>query len=184
MGTHHRRRKKLLQRWRNQVHGPFVILLLILTTVFTIVTQTKAKNITYNLAIFPASEHTKELKKRMGTNTFMKLELEEPFDTWKAQLLDHIHKTLAPNVLKFANYEATFTVPRVSTAPMAISSDKEYTDMLECIGRTKDLICSVFVQECQQMPSSKVCRHVHNIYLLLTTLYLAEARERECSRGR
>ncbi|KIJ92999.1 hypothetical protein K443DRAFT_41299, partial [Laccaria amethystina LaAM-08-1] len=120
-----------------------------------IVAQTKVKNITYNLAIFPASEHTKELKKRTGTNTFMKLEVEEPFDTWKAQLLVRIDKTLAPNVLDFVNYETTFTVPRVSTAPMAISCDDEYMDMLERIGRTKDLVCYVFVQERQQIPSSK-----------------------------
>jgi hypothetical protein len=105
----------------------------------------------------------------------MKLEVEELFDTWKAQLLVRIDKTLAPNILDFVNYETTFTVPCVSTPPMAISCDDEYMDMLECIGRTKDLVCYVFVQEHQQIPSSKVCRHLHNSYLLLTTLYPAEA---------
>jgi hypothetical protein len=83
--------------------------------------------------------------------------VEDPFNTWKAQLLVCIEKTLAPNVLDFDNYETTFTVPRVSTAPMAISCDEEYTDMLERIGRTKDLVCAVFIQEHQQMQSSKVC---------------------------
>ncbi|EDR13143.1 uncharacterized protein LACBIDRAFT_322603 [Laccaria bicolor S238N-H82] len=123
--------------------------------VFAIAAETKAKNITYNLVIFPTSECMKELKKRAGTNTFMKLEEEEPFDTWKAQLLVCIDKTLTPTVLDFANYETTFTVPHISTAPMAISCDEEYTDMLECIRRTKDLVCAVFVQEHQQMLSSK-----------------------------
>ena len=46
--------------------------------------------VTYNLAIFPTSERTKELKKRNGKNTFMKLDNDEPFNTWKAQLLVHI----------------------------------------------------------------------------------------------
>ena len=40
--------------------------------------------VTYNLAIFPAEEHMKDLKKQTGKNTVMKLDTNEPFDTWKA----------------------------------------------------------------------------------------------------
>lgn len=104
-------------------------LLFFFSLVFIIVTEIKAKNITYNLTIFPASKCMKELKKQAGTNTFMKLEVEEPFNTWKAQLLACIHKILTLNVLNFVNYETTFMVPHISTTLMAKSPNEEYTDM-------------------------------------------------------
>ena len=102
----------------------------------------------------------------------MKLDTDEPFDTWKAQLLVRIDKILAPNILDFANYEVNFTVACISVAPMAISCDEEYLDMLGCVARTRDLVCNIYVQELQQMASSKVCRRVYAQYLLLTMLYI------------
>ena len=108
-----------------------------------------AKIITCNLAIFPASERMKELKKRTGKNTFMKLDIEEPFDTWKAQLLVRINKMLPPDLLDFANYEVNFTVAHISTTPMAISCNEEYDDMLSHVSRTKDLLCAIYIQELQ-----------------------------------
>ena len=114
--------------------------------------------VTYNLAIFPAKERMKDLKKRTGKNTFMKLDTNEPFDTWKAQLLVRIDKILAPEMLDLANYEVNFTVARISVAPMAISCDEEYIDMLGRVARTRDLTCTIYVQELQQMASSKVCQ--------------------------
>ena len=130
-----------------------------------------AKTITYNIAIFPESECMKELKKRTGKNTYMKLDKEEPFDTWKAQLLVRINKMLPPDMLDFANYEVNFTVARISTAPMAISCDEEYTDMLSRVLRTRDLVCAIYVQERQQMASSKVSQQVYAQYKLLTGMF-------------
>ena len=88
----------------------------------------------------------------------MKLDTNEPFDTWKAQLLVRIDKILAPEMLDLANYEVNFTVARISVAPMAISCDEEYIDMLGRMARTRDLTCTIYVQELQQMASSKVCQ--------------------------
>lgn len=44
--------------------------------------------------------------------------------------------------------------------------------------RTQDLVCYVFVQKHQQMPSSKVCGHLHDIFLLLT-IYILQKHEKE-----
>jgi hypothetical protein len=112
--------------------------------------------VTYNLAIFSASEHTKELKKRNGKNTFMKLDNNKPFDTWKAQLLVRINKILLPEKLDFNHYEVNFTIARISTALMAISCEEEYEDMLERLGKTKNPVCTILVQELRQTSSLKV----------------------------
>lgn len=111
---------------------------------------------TYNLAIFPTSERTKELKKQNGKNTFMKLDDDEPFDTWKAQLLVRIDKILQPEKLDFNHYEVNFTIARISTAPMPISCEEEYKDMLERLGKSKNPVCNILVQELRQTSSSKV----------------------------
>jgi len=112
--------------------------------------------VTYNLAIFPTSEHAKDLKKKIGKNTFMKLDNEKPFDTWKVQLLVCINKILLPKKLNFNHYEVNFTIACISTAPMAISCEEEYKDMLECLGKSKNPVCNIFVQDIQQTSSSKV----------------------------
>src|ERR1700678_1419580 len=72
-----------------------------------------AKKITFNIAMFSAKEHSKDLKKRTGKNTYMVLNDNEPFDTWSAQLLVKINKTLNPSKLNINDYEIHFTVARV-----------------------------------------------------------------------
>jgi len=111
---------------------------------------------TYNLAIFPTSERAKDLKKKIGKNTFMKLDDEKPFDTWKAQLLVCIDKILLPKKLDFNNYDVNFTIACISMAPMAISCEEEYKDMLERLGKSKNPVCNIFVQDIQQTSSLKV----------------------------
>jgi hypothetical protein len=113
-----------------------------------------ARNFTFNIAMFPAKEHSKDLKKRIGKNTYMDLNNNEPFDTWRAQLLVRIEKTLNPRKLDINNYEIHFTVARVSPSPLMVSSDEEYENMLERVGRSKDSACNVYVQE--RRSSSKV----------------------------
>ena len=112
--------------------------------------------VTYNLAIFTTSERTKELKKRNGKNTFMKLDDDEPFNTWKAQLLVRIDKILQPEKLDFNHYEVNFTIAHISTAPMLISCEEEYKDMLERLGKSKNPVCNILVQELRQTSSLKV----------------------------
>lgn len=113
-----------------------------------------AKKFTFNIAMFSAKEQSKDLKKRAGKNTYMVLDNNEPFDTWKAQLLVRIEKTLMPSTLDINNYEIHFTVARISPSPLMVASDEEYVNMLEWVGRSKNSSCNVYVQELYS--SSKV----------------------------
>ena len=112
--------------------------------------------IRYNISVFSASERMKELKKKNGKNTYMKLHAEEPFDTWKAQLLVRIDRTLSPTTLDIMHYEVNFSVPRIQPSPMAVSQEEEYTDMVECASKSKECICTIYVQELQAL-TKKVC---------------------------
>jgi len=105
------------------------------------------------LIMLPASERTKvDVKKRKAiTSTFMKLDSDEPFDTWKAQLLVRIEKAFSPDDIDFTKYEIGFTIPRVIVSPMSVMVEEEYNDMLERIMKTKDSSCSVYIQELVQI---------------------------------
>jgi hypothetical protein len=111
--------------------------------------------------MFPAKERSKDLKKRTGKNTYMILNNNEPFDTWNAQLLVKIEKMLNPSKLNISDYEIHFTIARISPLPLMVSSEEEYANMLERMGKSKDLACKVYVQELQS--SSKVCIQIHGV---------------------
>ena len=87
----------------------------------------------------------------------MKLDTDKLFNTWKAQLLVCINKILTTNTLDFANHEVNFTVSCISITLMVISCDEEYIDMLGYLVRTRDLVCTIYVQELQLVALSKVC---------------------------
>jgi hypothetical protein len=113
-----------------------------------------AKKFTFNIAMFPAKERSKDLKKRTDKNTYMTLNNNEPFDTWNAQLLVKIDKTLNPSKLNIDDYEIHFTIPRISPSPLVVSSNEEYANMLERVSKSKNLTCNVYIQELHS--SSKV----------------------------
>jgi len=113
-----------------------------------------AKKLTFNIAMFSAKEGSKDLKKRAGKNAYMVLNNNAPFDTWRAQLLVRIEKTLMPSKLNINNYEIHFTIARISPSPLMVASDEEYANMLERVGRSKDSACNVYIQELHS--SSKV----------------------------
>ena len=52
----------------------------------------------------------------------MDLNNNEPFDTWRAQLLVRIEKMLNPCKLNINNYEIHFTVAHVSPSLLMVSS--------------------------------------------------------------
>jgi len=101
----------------------------------------------FNIAMFSAKEDLKDLKKRAGKNAYMVLNNNEPFDTWRAQLLVRIEKTLMPSKLDIKNYEIHFTIARISPSSLMVVSDEEYVNMLEQVGRSKDFACNVYIQE-------------------------------------
>ncbi|KAG1726413.1 uncharacterized protein EDB91DRAFT_1254310 [Suillus paluster] len=66
----------------------------------------------YNISIFPIAEMKKDdPKKRKGTNTYLKLGLSEPFDTFKAQVLQKINEQTKPEKISYDNYTALYAIP-------------------------------------------------------------------------
>ena len=106
-----------------------------------------AKKLTFNIAIFSEKERLKDFKMKTGKNTYMVLNNNEPFDTWRAQLLVRIEKLLNPSELDNNDYEIHFTIARISPQPLMVSSEEEFANMLERVEKSKDLACNVYVQE-------------------------------------
>ena len=75
--------------------------------------------------MFSVKECSKDLKKQISKNTYMDLNNNKPFNTWRAQLLVQIEKTLSPHKLNINDYEVHFTVAHVSPSPLMVSLDEE-----------------------------------------------------------
>ena len=112
-----------------------------------------AKKLTFNIALFSVKERSKDFKKKTGKNMYMVLDSNEPFNTWRAQLLVRIEKTLNPSKLDINNYKIHFTIACISPSPLMVSSEEEFANMLERIGKSKDLACNVYVQELRSSDS-------------------------------
>ena len=97
--------------------------------------------------MFSAKEALKDLKKWTGKNTYMVLNSNLPFDTWRAQLLIRIENTLKPRKLDINDYKIHFTITHISPLPFLVALDEVYLNMLEQVGRSKDSECNVYVQE-------------------------------------
>lgn len=105
-----------------------------------------ALKITYNLALFPASEFKKDLKKCKGSNAYFKLNDDEPFDTWKAQLLVRISDKLSPASLLFDDYDINFTIPRISPSPLAVANEEDYDLLRERVRKAKNFEVNIIIQ--------------------------------------
>jgi hypothetical protein len=109
---------------------------------------TNSEKITYNIAIFSASENRKtDVKKRSGKNTFMKLDSDESFDTWKAQLLVRIDSLMKPDHLDIDYYEVSFAIPRISPSPINVTSNNDYTMLIERSLKNKEKSANIYIQE-------------------------------------
>ncbi|KIK37678.1 hypothetical protein CY34DRAFT_44831, partial [Suillus luteus UH-Slu-Lm8-n1] len=65
--------------------------------------------ITYNILIFPIAEMKKDdPKKRKGTNPYLKHSPSEPFDTFKAQVLQKINEQTKSENISYSSSKATF----------------------------------------------------------------------------
>ncbi|KAF8835495.1 hypothetical protein BDN67DRAFT_1015519 [Paxillus ammoniavirescens] len=102
---------------------------------------------TYNLSIFPALEFKKDMKKRKGSNMYFKLDDDEPYNTWKAQLLVKINEKMSLTMLSFDNYDVSFTIPHVSPSPLAIVLGDDSNLLLEHVRKAKNTEATVVVQE-------------------------------------
>jgi len=97
----------------------------------------------------------------------MKLNNNEPFDTFKAQLLVQIDKHFTPKRLNLANYQILFSIPRISPMPMVLAENEDYQLFLERITKAKDHTCAIYVQQLVDEPANKVyplC-HLEDVFL-------------------
>ncbi|KAJ8581200.1 hypothetical protein M405DRAFT_832955 [Rhizopogon salebrosus TDB-379] len=104
--------------------------------------------VTYNILILPHSEIKKDdVKKRSGTSTILTLHLDEPYDTFKAQILCKIDKETSPATLSFDNYKAFFSIVRISPKPTALSDESDYKELIKRLKKTKEPIVTIYAQE-------------------------------------
>ncbi|KAF8833489.1 hypothetical protein BDN67DRAFT_1017495 [Paxillus ammoniavirescens] len=78
---------------------------------------------------------------------YFKLDDDEPYNTWKAQLLVKINEKMSPTMLSFDNYNVSFTMPCVSPSPLAIVLGDDYNLLLERVRKAKNTEATVVVQE-------------------------------------
>jgi hypothetical protein len=104
--------------------------------------------ITFNISFYTLKEGSKDVKKRISCHsTYMKLKNDEPFDTFKAQLLVRIDKHFTPKRLDIADFQVLFSIPRISPMPMILAENDDYQLFLERITKAKDHTCAIYVQQ-------------------------------------
>ncbi|KAG1754121.1 hypothetical protein EDD22DRAFT_1000960 [Suillus occidentalis] len=96
-----------------------------------IVNNPQRPKITYILAMFPEDQLQKPEKQRKAINAFLCLSSDQEFDTLKAQILQKISEKLKPKTLTYENYSIEWYIPRLQTAPLALSSADDYKFLLE-----------------------------------------------------
>jgi len=131
---------------------------------------THVLNLGFNLSFYALKEGSKDLKKRIAChNAYMKLNNNEPFDTFKAQLLIRIDKYFTPRKLNIANYLILFSIPRISPMPMTLAKGEDYQLLLERIAKAKGHTCAIYVQEIVDDQAHRV----RNIFLWNSSFLMA-----------
>ncbi|KAG0692852.1 hypothetical protein DFH29DRAFT_1008031 [Suillus ampliporus] len=115
-----------------------------------------AREVTYNVLILPYAEIKKDdIKKWSGTSTILTLHLDEPFDTFKAQILCKINKETSPATLSFDNYKAFFSIIRISPKPTSLSDEDDYKELMKCLMKIKEPIVTIYAQELSDLKKHK-----------------------------
>jgi hypothetical protein len=121
---------------------------------------------TYNIMILPHTELKKDdIKKRVGTATILSLCLDEPFDTFKAQVLRKIEKETNPAVLLFENYKTFFTIVRIAPQVTSLADEDDYKELIKRLQRATSPAATIYVQELSVV--KKVCNAYTLIYQLI-----------------
>jgi hypothetical protein len=122
-------------------------------------------------------EASKDVKKRISSHsTYMKLNNNESFNTFKAQLLVWINKHFTPKRLSLADYQVLFSIPHISPMPMVLAENEDYQLFLEHIAKAKDQTCAIYAQQLFDEPANKVyplC-HLEDVFL---SYFSTEVRE-------
>ncbi|KAF9232534.1 hypothetical protein BU15DRAFT_54905, partial [Melanogaster broomeanus] len=101
--------------------------------------------VTYYLAMFSESQMRKPEKQRKSVNTFLSLSSDVDFDTLKAQVLQKICEKLAPKTLAYENYSIEWTIPRIQTAAMSLSSSADYKFLIDHALKQKNPSANVVI---------------------------------------
>ena len=93
---------------------------------------TAPSKVDYILTVFSAADMKKPATRREPKKSSIQLSADEPWDTFKAQLLVKIDDLLKPSTLSIDDYEILFSIPRVVTKPgYPLASAMDYTILLE-----------------------------------------------------
>ncbi|KAG1774924.1 hypothetical protein EV702DRAFT_1199763 [Suillus placidus] len=112
--------------------------------------------ITYFLAMFAEDQLRKPEKQRKAINTFLFLTSDQEFDTLKAQILQKISEKLKPKTLAYGNYSVEWYIPRIQTAPLALSSPDDYKFLLNHALKRKAPTANIVIQI---LPAAKKLKH-------------------------
>jgi hypothetical protein len=92
----------------------------------------------YVTTIFSTAEMTKAVNKRVPKNASVQLQTDEPWDTFKAQLLVKITDALNPKTIDLANYNAMACISRIISKPGApLNTEDEYTMFINRLTSSK-----------------------------------------------
>ncbi|KAG2152702.1 hypothetical protein DEU56DRAFT_752017 [Suillus clintonianus] len=91
------------------------------------------KEVTFITSITSAAEMKKPASKRTSRNQTFALNLDEPWDTMKAQVLVKISDALNPGLLRYEDYEVSWFIPRVLPKPGLSLLDEKDFDVLAMI---------------------------------------------------
>ena len=106
------------------------------------------KQIAYMLTITSAAELKKAAAKRKPKTQNLHLDSDEPWDTFKAQILVKISTAIKPTNINFNNYTLQFSVTHLVPKPgMPIDSEGDYLFMIEQAVKTKTLMVSITINE-------------------------------------
>ena len=105
------------------------------------------KKITYIIHILSAAEMKKPKTKREPRIDHLELNSDEPFDTFKAQILVRISTAIRPKTLNFAHYYILFNIPRVVAKPGIPCMNKAgYALMLQRALTTKVPTVNLYIE--------------------------------------
>lgn len=105
------------------------------------------KKITYIIHILSAAEMKEPKTKREPRIDHLELNSDEPFDTFKAQILVRISTAIRPKTLDFAHYYILFNIPRVVAKPGIPCMNKAgYALMLQRALTTKVPTVNLYIE--------------------------------------
>ncbi|KIJ13992.1 hypothetical protein PAXINDRAFT_100357, partial [Paxillus involutus ATCC 200175] len=97
----------------------------------------KARDISFIASITSAVEMKKAQSKRVPKNSSFVFNLDEPWDTLKAQILAKVSMAINPQVIDFDDYDVSFFIPHILPKPGLSLANQADFDVL--IKRAKNL---------------------------------------------